>query len=1138
VENWASLLPRHRFDSPNFDAVATKRELPLVSPKLVALVDTIRGLDAADAARGEGPFKHVIFSDLRAEGFGAKAVAGALMAHGFVNALVQPGGGGRPVPGLLAYSDRAPRGAAAPPQLPLNLAPGGATFGLLSSTTLWNAPSNPAVTRLQLRVFNERPRNVHGAAMRFLVLDSGFREGVDCFDVKYVHLFEPLLTEADATQAVGRATRVCGQRGLRFVPAVGHVLEVRQYYTAVPTALLGSLGVSRLFDVVARLRAAGGDAADDALHRALDAVTRLGAVDEPLTAALRGAKRPADAVVVEGGDGGHNLILEEKALPLPLATPPPADDASNASNASNATNSDGDGDDGATDGSSGSSGSGSDGGAAVSVAAASAEAQGAAVVAAQCAAVCADPSPGVLQVLVEAWTGLGRPMPATADLRAFFCAAMAGDAPFCFAARRAYGTLVEANAAAKAVADRAIAVAAAAAAGLPPPLNGSASVGADPAVDALLQPFGFTQQTQLQVRTPFTRQRGRRFSWYDLRELIKARYGRWAWAAPVVEDACPPPPNGPAPKPRLAPLQAGGADDGGANLLDAGGADGGSDAAAAAANGGSDADRNSGDSDGNELDPSSGSGVESESDDDGGGATPVLNAPPAAAPAAATALVPAAAAAPGAAARIAIYNQTQSFLSEYFRPSNPVKGMLWWHTVGTGKTCTAIAVASRQFEPAGYHVLWVTRRSLLGDLWKNVIDGAICHAAIADDLREGRFADTPAGREGRKAALLRTSWLDPITYRQFSNLFDAGATGERNPLKARLRALNGAADPLRKTLIVIDEAHKLTGTDFKPGEQPNYDVLLAALRHSYAVSGADSARVLLMTGTPYNETPFEMLRLLNLARPADEALPTEPAAFRAAYCDAATGGFSPAGLEAYLDAIAGQVSFLDRSRDASQFAQPAFTLVPVPLSTYTPDPAARAELARGLRHVDAEAAALEDKVLPALTADLDRLAGELAQRRRACVALAGDSAEDAALCDERQQAWYHATRDDITGNLAAAKARLASLRSTGDALHEQLQLLDASGNLPPELARLTQQYAVEARCQVFGKPRVARRRLTARRPRPAAAPQQQQQTQPLPGPANNGATAPVNNGAAAPVNNGAAAPVNSGTPYAVNGADL
>ena len=67
-------------------------------------------------------------------------------------------------------------------------------------------------------------------------------------------------------------------------------------------------------------------------------------------------------------------------------------------------------------------------------------------------------------------------------------------------------------------------------------------------------------------------------------------------------------------------------------------------------------------------------------------------------------------------------NPTQNFITDYFCPQSPYKGLLLWHSVGTGKTCSGVSIASSSFEREGYTILWVTRTTLKGDVWKNIFD--------------------------------------------------------------------------------------------------------------------------------------------------------------------------------------------------------------------------------------------------------------------------------------------------------------------------------------------------------------------------------------------------------------------------------
>ena len=73
-------------------------------------------------------------------------------------------------------------------------------------------------------------------------------------------------------------------------------------------------------------------------------------------------------------------------------------------------------------------------------------------------------------------------------------------------------------------------------------------------------------------------------------------------------------------------------------------------------------------------------------------------------------------------------NPTQKFITTYFCPESPYKGLLLWHSVGTGKTCSGVSIASTTFEKAGYSILWVTRTKLKSDVWKNIFD-QICLSA-------------------------------------------------------------------------------------------------------------------------------------------------------------------------------------------------------------------------------------------------------------------------------------------------------------------------------------------------------------------------------------------------------------------------
>jgi SpoVK/Ycf46/Vps4 family AAA+-type ATPase len=279
----------------------------------------------------------------------------------------------------------------------------------------------------------------------------------------------------------------------------------------------------------------------------------------------------------------------------------------------------------------------------------------------------------------------------------------------------------------------------------------------------------------------------------------------------------------------------------------------------------------------------------------------------------------------GGAHEIMTYTPTQDFIRHFFTPENPLKGMLLYHSPGSGKTCSAIAAASSSFEQTGYTILWVTRTTLKTDIWKNMFD-QICSETIKTRLETGDIEKIP-DENAKRMRLLSKSWsIRPMSYKQFSNL-----VSKANNFYKALVKKNGEIDPLRKTLLIIDEAHKLYGGgDLSSLERPDMNVLQNSIQQSYEISGHNSVRLLLMTATPITQNPMELIQLINLTKPLPYQMPQGFEEFSRVYLDE-YGRFTPEGEQLYLDNIAGHVSYLNRERDARQFAQPIVKYVKTPL---------------------------------------------------------------------------------------------------------------------------------------------------------------------------------------------------------------
>ena len=261
----------------------------------------------------------------------------------------------------------------------------------------------------------------------------------------------------------------------------------------------------------------------------------------------------------------------------------------------------------------------------------------------------------------------------------------------------------------------------------------------------------------------------------------------------------------------------------------------------------------------------------------------------------------------------------QQFIQEYVKPSMPTKGMLMWHSAGSGKTCAAVSMASTNFETAGYSIIWVTRASLKSEVQKNVFGEGKARDVICDHYNRSLIE---AGEDPPHK--YRPKWCGgPISYQTFSNflnrLVDKRATASETFYNKFMNSVGEdvynirKADPLHKCLIVVDEAHKLYNGELAPNEAPDLDILETMIHESYEKSQADSVRVVLMTATPYSYSPLEFFKLMNLLR--EDTLPTDLATLKR---DLTHEGRMKKELIKKFD---GYISYVDVSKDRSRFAQ-------------------------------------------------------------------------------------------------------------------------------------------------------------------------------------------------------------------------
>lgn len=910
IRDMSATVPYKRtqlFNAPDWKA--DPQQLSFMSSKFTTLLETIRRVDEADMKKHGRLFKHFIFTDLRKAASGAKAIGTFMAAHGYELLFKAQKGYRRRA--VLDANKKPVKGVDGKPmyqmvpvkKLKITLGPhnpiegGSNRVGLLQGNTMWQSQLGIDIRKQMLGIFNSRPDNIHGEQIRFMILDSKFKEGIDLYDVKYVHLMEPAITEADLKQAIGRATRYCGQRGLQFVPNMGWKLEVFLYETEFDNAYpFRQEGSDRLFDAHNYMMAHSGmDLGLLEMTRDLTVLAIKSAVDYDLTYKINNFKIQSEI---------HDLTALEDAVVLSVN--PQTGGVTSVKPAAEVDRS-------------------------------------------KCMPRSNKFFPFTVNRIQEAFRLRGIKLSKTD--RKSLCTLLEDHEEvmqdLLTGARHRY---VKAKANAKAMTKTPSPEPAVTPTVTPtmtpsksgtPASNGNSLVGLPRSPYYELFPVpekprrltkaeleempdlaDFFSANELAVEA---NQAMRQASFSEFQAFIRDRYGKYGWAAPVVKSAC-------------------------------------------------------------ESTPPMGEPVQ--------------------------------------------FSQSQDFVRHYLTPESPFAGLLAWHSVGTGKTCTAVATATTEFEKAGYSILWVTRNSLMADVWKNIF-GAVCSISVQNYIKAGKKVPT---QKATRRRILSKAWFDPISYRTLQNALIPVESGPRKGQTSKLgkvlRDRNGT-DPLRKTFLIIDEVHKLLDGDLKASEKADFEKIAAAIHHSYKVSGKDAVKVLLMTATPITDNPEGLFKLLNLLIPQEgQRLPTVES-FRSKYTDN-DGSITQEGQAFFQSRVKGLISYLNREFDPSAFAQPHFQQVKIAASGA--DLQSDFEILRDCvddqedEELDCDADALKAELAESLD-DLKHTEipkKELAARKRT---LKADYSERIRACKERIRAQKVTRKGQIrqAGLCIAAKAKTRKL---------------------------------------------------------------------------------------------------------------
>jgi len=189
----------------------------------------------------------------------------------------------------------------------------------------------------------------------------------------------------------------------------------------------------------------------------------------------------------------------------------------------------------------------------------------------------------------------------------------------------------------------------------------------------------------------------------------------------------------------------------------------------------------------------------------------------------------------------------QQFLSKYINPKTPYKGILVFHQIGSGKTCTSIRIAEAWKEYR--KIIVVVPASLIGN-YRNELRSLCAGSNYLTQIeREWLKKYHPMSQEYEDIIKKSDKRIDEIytiySYNKFIKLAEDGE------LK------------LRNSVLIIDEIQNMISEDGK------YYQVLTEMIHK----APSELRVVLLSATPMFDKPYEIALMMNLLR-LEKPIPT------------------------------------------------------------------------------------------------------------------------------------------------------------------------------------------------------------------------------------------------------------------------
>jgi len=263
----------------------------------------------------------------------------------------------------------------------------------------------------------------------------------------------------------------------------------------------------------------------------------------------------------------------------------------------------------------------------------------------------------------------------------------------------------------------------------------------------------------------------------------------------------------------------------------------------------------------------------------------------------------------------------QAMLSNFINPDTPYKGLLVFHGTGTGKTCVGIAVAEKfkqQVQRYGTQIYILVPGPLLKENWRSSFIQCTGDTYLRTQENLLFLNDEEKEKLKKQAVLNAQQYYKILSYKSFYRKVLGEKIIEKKMVEGKIKSVYKKTDEgeferdigmdilhnLNNTLIIVDEAHNLTGNAY--GE-----ALMKIIRNS------TNLKVLLMTATPMKNLGDDIVELLNFLRPPNSQIERD-LIFTSAKNH--TMELKPGGLEYLKKMSSGYISHL-RGADPMTFAE-------------------------------------------------------------------------------------------------------------------------------------------------------------------------------------------------------------------------